>query len=1037
MAGQALALTVDDAGRVYLSCTARAFGRGALSIESGDRRRRDDRSVFSLEDRRSCVERWLRDGELKPAEAAGLTANTESVVCFLDTGNDGIADQRVVVAQGFRDMLDGPSGGIAVLAGGGIVFGCTPSLWRLEDDTSDLRADRQLPLLTGFGIRTGNGLPGIRALTEGPDGMIYFTTTDRGCRVQSPEGPRFVIEDSGAVFRCRAGGEDLELLATGLRDPAGIAVDLRGRIFVADAAPDGQSSRLLYVLPGADFGWDAGIPERGVFAPGKRPPWMLPELGILNGRAAGLVIAPALMASAAFPGFIMADGRSSGGLVPVALTENAGGLTAIPAPPLWQGGAASGVAAGPDGALYWSDWGAGLAAASACRICRLPARDESPAWREGAGLLAAGLTSLSAKELTGLLEHAHPQVRLRARQALTARGFQESLDVLSRTARRSPSLQSRLNAVWGMAALAQADPMLLNEILLLFASAEPDIRALALRIIGDSSYDGPPQALLPLLRDPSPDVRVEAAIAIGRLRPAGCAESLSTALHASGEGDPFLCHALTYALARVFTPATLAAHGRASTSPHVKMAALHGLRRQHAAETADFLDDEDPDIIAAAADTIYDGMILPGYPSLAAVLEKCATVPQFVQPGLVRRALAAALRTGTAAEANAVAAFAALPPDKLPADLRMAAIETLAGWDMPPAMEPVHGRHDPPLPRPEGIARPLLLKLLPDPPTFTAEPFAGRIRSLTAAAHAQTSVEQLISMIGEKALSDAARVDALQQLAARQPSKALEISRSLLPGGGTAMLRANARITVMKLDPASSYAQVHEALAAGSPPEMQAVLQLADRFDSKQSEAFWLDLAKKYFDRTIDPCVQLEVLEGLTRRDTATRSKMRRLLEAADANLDEAADPLARWRLCETGGDPDKGRRLFESGRFVCCTSCHSLNGRGGTDGPELDGAGTRLNRADLLAAIIHPSDKITPGYAHVTVTMQDGTRAAGLLRQRDDTSLLLATRTGPRRINADVVQTISEPVSLMPPAGTLLTPREIRDLVAWLVTLK
>src|SRR5688572_25313170 len=65
MAGQTVALAVDDAGRVYLSCTGRSFGRGVFSTESNATRRREDLAVFSLEDRRACALRWRHQESVK------------------------------------------------------------------------------------------------------------------------------------------------------------------------------------------------------------------------------------------------------------------------------------------------------------------------------------------------------------------------------------------------------------------------------------------------------------------------------------------------------------------------------------------------------------------------------------------------------------------------------------------------------------------------------------------------------------------------------------------------------------------------------------------------------------------------------------------------------------------------------------------------------------------------------------------------------------------------------------------------------------
>ena len=172
-------------------------------------------------------------------------------------------------------------------------------------------------------------------------------------------------------------------------------------------------------------------------------------------------------------------------------------------------------------------------------------------------------------------------------------------------------------------------------------------------------------------------------------------------------------------------------------------------------------------------------------------------------------------------------------------------------------------------------------------------------------------------------------------------------------------------------------------------------------------------------------------------RDIATRGQFRRLLETTNATFDDLANPLARWRMCETGGDPDKGRRLFETGRTLNCTACHSLNGRGGASAPELDRVAARLNRSQLLGSLVQPSAAIAPGCGRVTLTLQDGTALSGILRKRDDTTLLLATPHGHRRLNADHVQSLSPPASPMPAASSLLTLREIRDLLAWLETLK
>ncbi len=974
MAGQTVALATDDRGRLYLSCT----------------------------------QRWLRD--------AASPEMSESAVCLTDRDGDGLADTRALIADGFNAPLDGPAGGILPLHSGGVLFGCSPTLWRLADDDADLRADRRLPLLSGFGANPGLSMSGLRAITEGPDGWIYFTATARGCHVQTAEGPRYAVHDSGAVFRCLPDGSNLEMLATGLHDPAGIAVDGRCRIFVADAAPDQSFTRILQVLPGADFGWSSTLPGRVVFTSGNRPAWMLPELGIIPGRATGLIIAPVLNETMRLPALLMADGRTGGGVIPLRLTESDTALSVAAGTPLWQGGAVSGLTAAPDGSLLWADWGAGFSAPATSRILRLGPSGNVLPWKASAELLA---NSLQSKDLPALLEDAHPLVQRRAREALAARGFLEALDPFTRTAKRSRSLSARLNALWGLASLARSEPVLLNEVLLFFTSAEPDIRALAVHITGELQGDVPAGSILAMLRDESVDVRTEAALAIARLHPPASANALKEALVACSDEEPFLRHALTYALSRVLLPAEITVIGSDASSLRVKAAAVQALRMRRSAELAAFLNDDEPAIVRSAAAAITDGGVTPAFPALALSLGRCAEHSALIEPGFVRSTLLAAHYCGTAEAAEVVADFAGLAPEKVPAELRAAAIAALSAWDVPAVKNPVPGSIESPLPRPAGIARPHLLRLLPD------------------AARTQPDADKLAAAIADTKLSDAERIEALQQLAALQPAKALELSRAMMPGHGTAALRASARTTIMRLDANASYTQLNEAIATGSPQEMQAVISVARRFDSKHAEAAWLDLGKHFLSGRIASEARLEVLEGLTQRDVATRGKFRRLLEAVEASYDEDADPLARWRLCESGGDPDKGRVVFETSIEANCTACHSLRGHGGTSAPELDSVASRLNREQLLASLIRPSSRIATGYGEVTVTLDDATSHHGILRQRDDALVLLATPLGPRRLPAASVQSLSPPVSPMPSMATLLTPREVRDLLAWLETLK
>ena len=69
-----------------------------------------------------------------------------------------------------------------------------------------------------------------------------------------------------------------------------------------------------------------------------------------------------------------------------------------------------------------------------------------------------------------------------------------------------------------------------------------------------------------------------------------------------------------------------------------------------------------------------------------------------------------------------------------------------------------------------------------------------------------------------------------------------------------------------------------------------------------------------------------------------------------------------------TGGDPEKGRAVFESAT-ARCVNCHMVDGKGGKIGPDL--SGLRGARPDLVFHHVNaPSDRIHPAYPSFSVAL-------------------------------------------------------------------
>jgi putative heme-binding domain-containing protein len=106
--------------------------------------------------------------------------------------------------------------------------------------------------------------------------------------------------------------------------------------------------------------------------------------------------------------------------------------------------------------------------------------------------------------------------------------------------------------------------------------------------------------------------------------------------------------------------------------------------------------------------------------------------------------------------------------------------------------------------------------------------------------------------------------------------------------------------------------------------------------------------------------------------------------------------------------------------------------------GPPLTTIGAKLSREQLLEALVEPGTRISPGYGTVTLTLTDGQTVSGtLMEERKDQLILKTSDAEPMVVPiARIVKRENLPSS-MPPMGTLMTKRELRDMIEFLSSLK
>lgn len=423
-----------------------------------------------------------------------------------------------------------------------------PHLTVLRDSDGDGVADERRELLTDLG-QVAPGWPGgfndhiVSGIRLGTDGWLYVSVGDKGVpHATGTDGSQVTLR-GGGVLRVRPDGSQLEIVASGTRNHLDVALDADDEIFVHDNTDDGLGwwTRLTHVIPTGRYGypWDYG----------RHPERALPPMADYGGGSptGGLVYLDAVWpdpyreslffcewAKKALRRFVVEREGSSFRVVDAEDFASAGALESF---------RPTDVCASPDGRfLYVADWGYGgwKAPDVTGRLFRVRRADDRDAPR--------GVTARFTDERGALAPF---RARRLAQRALAARG-----DVQGALALLDPKqpVALRKHAIWALEAIANESDRgddsrrALDALRNAAKDAANDVRAQAARALG-SRRTGSAAELVPLLDDPEPFVRRQAATALGRIGDASACGALVAALvRASAGDDLFLRAAIREAL---------------------------------------------------------------------------------------------------------------------------------------------------------------------------------------------------------------------------------------------------------------------------------------------------------------------------------------------------------------------------------------------------------------------------------------------------------------------------------------------------------
>ncbi|MEO6811078.1 MAG: PVC-type heme-binding CxxCH protein, partial [Isosphaeraceae bacterium] len=195
---------------------------------------------------------YVADSSGHALNADQLTAAPPDVIrCLEDLDGDGLFDKTTV----FADKMTFPQG---VLWHDGAVFTASPpSLWRLEDTDGDGKVDQRQELVTGFPF-TGIA-DDLHGPCLGPDGRLYWGVGRFDYAIRRPGGPLIREGKAPLIMRARPDGSETEVYSAAMGNPVEVAFSPEGEPFscgtflAPEAMGEGLRDAIIHCVVGGVY----------------------------------------------------------------------------------------------------------------------------------------------------------------------------------------------------------------------------------------------------------------------------------------------------------------------------------------------------------------------------------------------------------------------------------------------------------------------------------------------------------------------------------------------------------------------------------------------------------------------------------------------------------------------------------------------------------------------------------------------------------------------------------------------------------------
>jgi quinoprotein glucose dehydrogenase len=1063
--GDTVAIHVDDKGRIWAGITQRS-NNSEFDIRAYPDWEHPSVAFTTVEDRRAFLH-----SELAPEKSAqndripdrnkdgshdwrDLAVVKEKVIRLEDTQGTGKADFAQTAVEDFNSEVTDVIGGMFYNDQSDELFvNVAPDFWRLKDTDGDGVMDNKTSLANGYGVHIGFSGHGLSGALLGPDGKMYYSMGDIGTSVTDSTGKKWHYPNQGVIVRSEMDGSNFEVFAAGLRNIYEFSFDKYGNFISVDNDGDhvGEYERVVHLIEGSDTGWRINW-QLGKYKDPKNnnyKVWMDEEYykPQFKGQAAHVLppVAPYHAGPAGMtynPGTAFNDQwKDHFFVVEFVGSATRAGVNAFTLKPkgasfelasdknIFRGVLATGLDFGPDGALYMSDWIEGWGLKQKGRVWKLDTPDTAgnAIRTETQSLLAADLRKEPTEKLVDLLNHVDMRVRQKAQFALV-----ENLQIkpLQNIAISSSNQLARIHAIWGLGQILRNNPAEHAVLINLLQDADSEIRAQAAKVLGDANTAAATEKLLPLLADKNPRAQLYAAQALGRIRAEAAIAPLVDMLEVNNEQDVYLRHAGAIALGRIGNQEAL---GKLATHPAeaVRIAAVVALKQMESPALALFLNDKSEFVVTNAARAINDdNLVIDALPALAKLIEQ----PVFTNEALLRRAINANVYAGgnSAENANRLIQFA--QQKNISGKLRAEAIQAVSVWAESSNYDRVTGMYRGPLAHPQAEAIAAIgggySTLLADPDSSVREATVKALGELNI----QNASAQLVELLKNNS-SDAVRIAALHTLKKFNPANIGDlVFIALKDKSQSVRMKALALVPELNL-PVPQVVEMHSVLLKnGTTGEQQAALLSLANVKAPEAEAVFSEQIGLLIEGKIAPEVQLELITAVEKIGTP---EFKQLLATYEGKKDKN-NPLDLYRESIYGGNPEEGVALFRYSNSTQCVRCHMVGTRGNKVGPDLTTIAARITPEQMLEALVAPAARIAPGFGRVTVVLKTGERIEGSFDAETKTDVTITANNQVKTIARTEIEKLEfGGISPMPPMGLGLTKAELRDLVAYLATLK